>query len=249
MKKKTLPRFFVPDLDPTDRAATLPAEEAEHLTRVLRAHEGDEIAVFDGRGREFAARVIAASRRKVSIELLERIEPAEEGAVPVTLAQAVLKGDKMDHVVRDAVMLGAARIVPLVTDHVAVRLSAIEAGRPAERWSRVALASTKQCGRATLASVDNPLPLAAFLASYQAPRKLLFVEPSAAGAAASLRSFIGKPAPSGVALIVGPEGGWSEQEQHAAVAAGCVPVTLGTLTLRADAVAVAAIAIVRFLWE
>lgn len=249
MKKKTLPRFLVPDLDPARQDATLPADEAEHLTRVLRARAGDEIAVFDGRGREFSARVKSASRRNVSIELLESMSPAEEGAVPLTLAQAVLKGDKMDHVVRDAVMLGAARIVPLVTEHIAVRLSTIEAGKPAERWSRVALASTKQCGRATLAVVDDPLTLPAFLASSPAALNLLFVEPSAGDGAISLRSFIEKPAPSSVALIVGPEGGWSEQEQHAAVAAGCVPVTLGNLTLRADAVAVAAIAVVRFLWE
>jgi 16S rRNA (uracil1498-N3)-methyltransferase len=249
MKKKTLPRFFVPDLDAARQYAPLPADEAEHLTRVLRARAGDEIAVFDGRGREFAARVAAVSRRNVSIELLGPIAPADECAVSVTLAQAVLKGDKMDDVIRDAVMLGAARIVPLITDHIAVRLSTIEAGKPADRWSRVALASTKQCGRATLAAVDAPVPFATFLTSSPAPLTLLFVEPSASGSPTSLRSFIGKPAPSSVAVLVGPEGGWSEQEHHAAVAAGCTPVTLGNLTLRADAVAVAAIAVVRFLWE
>ena len=181
--------------------------------------------------------------------LAEQIAPAEESAVPVTLAQAVLKGNKMDEVVRDAVMLGAARIVPLVTDHVAVRLATIEAGRPAERWSRVALASTKQCGRATLTAVDEPLPFSRFLASSHAALKLQLVEPSAGDGAVSLRSFIRKPAPSSVALMVGPEGGWSRQERQIAIAAGCVPVTLGSLTLRADAVALAAIAIVRFLWE
>lgn len=248
MKKKTLPRFLVPDLDAALGAATLPPDEAQHLTRVLRMREGDEVLVFDGRGHEFLARVATATRQAVTITLVEPTAPAEESPVPFTLAQAVLKGDKMDHVVRDAVMLGAARIVPLVTAHVAVKTEAIEAGKPAERWNRVALASAKQCGRATLPPVDNPIQLGAFLASSDAALKLLFVEPSASGAATPIRSLLDTSPPSNAVLIVGPEGGWAEGERAAAMTAGCVCVTLGDLTLRADAVGAAAISVLRVLW-
>jgi 16S rRNA (uracil1498-N3)-methyltransferase len=249
MKKKTLPRFLVPDLDAAHQEATLPRDEAQHLTRVLRMGVGDELTVFDGRGREFAARVHTASRQTVMVTLVAPVEPAPESAVPFALAQAILKGDKMDDVVRDAVMLGATRIVPLVTAHVAVTARAIDVGKPAERWRRIALASAKQCGRATLPPVDDPVPLAAFLASAAWGLKLLLVEPSAAGTAVSMRSLLDAPPPSSGALIVGPEGGWAEEERAAAVEAGCVPVSLGGLTLRADAVAVAAISVVRVLWE
>jgi 16S rRNA (uracil1498-N3)-methyltransferase len=249
MKKKTLPRFLVPDLDPARHDATLPDEEAQHLTRVLRIGEGEEIVVFDGRGHEFVAKVTAVNRRAVTVRLVAATAPANESSVPFTLAQAVLKGDKMDHAVRDAVMLGAARIVPLITAHVAVKTAAIESGKASDRWNRVALASAKQCGRATLPPVDEPVPLAGFLSSTDAALKLFFVEPSAQDTAVSLRSLFDRPVPQSAALIVGPEGGWSEEEQAAARAAGCVPVTLGELTLRADAVAVAAISIVRFLWS
>ena len=249
MKKKPLPRFFVPDLDASRADATLPPDEAEHLSRVLRLRAGDEIAVFDGRGHEFRARVSTAARRQVTVALGERVAPIEESPVQLTLAQAVLKGDKMDQVVRDAVMLGAARIVPLVTAHVAVSGEAIGAGRPAERWTRVALASAKQSGRATLPPVDAPIPLTAFLRSCDADVKLLFVEPSIAGGAPSLRKFIDTPAPSRAALLIGPEGGWSADDVREARAAGFEAVTLGTMTLRADAVAVAAISVMRVLWE
>lgn len=249
MKKKTLSRFLVPDLDAARGAATLPPDEAQHLTRVLRIREGDEVLVFDGRGHEFLARVATATRQAVTVTLVEPTVPAEESPIPFTLAQAVLKGDKMDHVVRDAVMLGAARIVPLLTAHVAVKTEAIEGGKPAERWNRVALASAKQCGRATLPLVDDPIQLGTFLASSDAALKLLFVEPSAELRPISLRSVIDHPTPASAALIIGPEGGWSADEQSAAVAAGCVPVTLGALTLRADAVAVAALSVCRLLWE
>src|SRR6478672_2071241 len=99
-------RFFAPALDPGDETVVLPRDEAEHLTRVLRLGAGDTVAVFDGRGHEFVARVTSALRRNVTVQIMSRVEPAVEPAVALTLVQAVLKGDKMDDVVRDAVMLG-----------------------------------------------------------------------------------------------------------------------------------------------
>src|SRR5467141_1391123 len=111
----SLSRFFAPSLDPGDETVTLPRDESVHLTRVMRLGVGDSVAVFDGRGHEFLARVVGFERRDVRVQLLSRVEAAKEPAVPITLAQSVLKGDKMDEVVRDAVMLGVAAIQPIVT--------------------------------------------------------------------------------------------------------------------------------------
>src|SRR5215470_6415014 len=108
-------RFFAPTLDVGDETVALPRDEAEHLVRVLRLGVGDTVAVFDGRGHEWTARVTSVVRRDVRVQLIARIEPAAEPAVHLTLAQAVLKGDKMDDIVRDAVMLGVAAVQPLVT--------------------------------------------------------------------------------------------------------------------------------------
>jgi 16S rRNA (uracil1498-N3)-methyltransferase len=243
------PRFLVPDLDPRSGRATLPEDEAHHLTRVLRLREGDEVAVFDGRGVEFRARVDRAERGRVTVELVEPVEPAPESSVPFTLAQSVLKGDAMDDVVRDATMLGARAIVPLITAHTAVKASVLTRPATTERWRRIALASAKQCCRATVPAIAEPRAFADWLRSTDDVMKLLFVEPSAAAGARPLRSLFGLDAPPSAALIVGPEGGWSADEIRAAVQAGCLPVTLGRLTLRADAVPVAAIAAVRLLWD
>ena len=102
-------RFFAPALDPGDETVALPREEAEHLTRVLRLGVGDTVAVFDGRGHEFLARVAsAAAPRRARAARCRASSRRAEPAVAITLAQAVLKGDKMDDVVRDAVMLGVA---------------------------------------------------------------------------------------------------------------------------------------------
>src|SRR5580765_416806 len=133
--RQMLPRFYVPHLDTAVRETAVPADEASHLTRVMRLGVGDEIAVFDGRGHEFRARVVSAARGKVRIELVEPIEPAPEARVPITLVQAILKGDKMDDVVRDATMMGAAAIEPIVTARTIVRARRTES----DRWSRVAI--------------------------------------------------------------------------------------------------------------
>jgi 16S rRNA (uracil1498-N3)-methyltransferase len=243
-----LPRFFVPDLPIDDPRGEipLPPDEARHLTRVLRLGAGDAIAVFDGRGREFRARVAAAARQAVSVRLEEPIQPAPEPSVRLTLAQAVLKPDAMDDVVRDATMLGAARIDPIVSAHVAVSDRALSGGRAVERWRRVAVASAKQCRRAVVPDVGDPRPLDVWLAAESHELGLILVEPAASdGNEVSLRSLAGRRAAS-AAMLVGPEGGWSAAERDAAIAAGFLPVTLGRLTLRADAVPVVAIALTRF---
>src|SRR4051812_15503720 len=131
-------RFFAPSLDPGDETVVLPRDEGEHLTRVLRLAVGDTVAVFDGRGQEFMARVAEASRRDVRVQLLSRIEPAAEPAVAITLVQAILKGDKMDEVVRDAVMLGVAAIQPLVSKRTEATVAALVRGARLDRWRRVA---------------------------------------------------------------------------------------------------------------
>lgn len=241
-----LPRFFVPNLNPEAPAVSLPEDEARHLTRVIRLGAGDEIAIFDGAGHEYRARVSRAAKDDVEVEILDAIVPAVEPRVRLTLVQAVLKGDRMDDVVRDATMMGVSSIQPVVTAHTAVPLEALRRGRPVERWRRVAISSAKQCRRATLPAVEAPVEFDRWVARAFGGIRLLLMEPSAGVHGDTLRKLA---RPSAAAVIVGPEGGWSAAERDAAVAAGCVPVTLGHLTLRADAVAVAALAVVRFSWD
>jgi 16S rRNA (uracil1498-N3)-methyltransferase len=246
-------RFFAPALDPADELVTLPREEAEHLTRVLRLGIGDDIAVFDGRGREFLAKVTSAVRREVRAQLLSRIEPAPEPAVPIVLVQAVLKGDKMDDVVRDAVMLGAAAIQPIVTKRTEITVAAQMKGARVDRWRRVALASVKQSRRALLPEIRVPLTLETYLDEPAAALRLMLVEPTAsdAGAAAvqSLSAVQLLGTPSDAAVLIGPEGGWTAEEREAARTKGARLVTLGHRTLRADAVPIAAISVLQFLWN
>ncbi|HSL22313.1 MAG TPA: 16S rRNA (uracil(1498)-N(3))-methyltransferase [Vicinamibacterales bacterium] len=244
-----LPRFHAPFTPEAGAVVTLPEEEARHATRVLRLGAGESIAVFDGAGREWRARIVAASRSAVRVKLLEPMVPARESRVRLILLQAVLKGDHMDAVVRDATMAGAAAIVPVITSRT-IPSSAAAAGRKApERWKRVALASAKQCRRAVLPEIVPAAPLAdalSGLGAQSAQLRLLLAEPATGMQARMPSSFA---APPSAALATGPEGGWSPDELALLAKSGFVAVTLGALTLRADAAALVAFSMLRALWQ
>ena len=241
-------RFFAPSLDPGDETVLLPRDEGEHLTRVLRLGVGDMVAVFDGRGREWIAKISSVLRRDVRVQLVSRTDAAAEPAVALTLAQSVLKADKMDEVVRDAVMLGVAAIQPIVTKRTELTVAALLRGSRIDRWRRVALASVKQSRRAVLPDVRMPLTLETFLDEPPAALRLMLVEPGGDGGAHSLSAIRNDPPPSDALLLIGPEGGWAPEERAAAASRGVHLVTLGHRTLRADAVPVAAISVLQFLW-
>jgi 16S rRNA (uracil1498-N3)-methyltransferase len=242
-------RFFAPALDPGDETVVLPREEGEHLTRVLRIGVGDTVAVFDGRGREWLGRVVSAIRRDVRVQLVSRATPAAEPQVSLTLAQAVLKADKMDDVVRDAVMLGVAAIQPIVTRRSEATVAALMRGARLDRWRRIALASAKQSRRAVLPDIRMPLTFDTYLEEPAAALRLMLVEPGVASQVESPAVLRDEPLPSDATLLVGPEGGWEEREWIAAQAAGARLVTFGQRTLRADAVPIVAISVLQFLWD
>lgn len=238
-----LPRFYAPDLDPDLASVMLPADEARHLTRVLRLGAGAEVTLFDGRGAEYRAVVEAAVRETASLRIVERLPATPSPAVRVQLVLAVLKGDSMDVAIRDATMMGAESIQPLLTAHTDVKPSFARRPETLARWRRVAMASVKQCRRASIPLVAEPQSFEGWLRATDADKlRLMFVEPSATAAPRTLKVALLGTLPSAATVILGPEGGWSAEELEAAAAAACALVTLGPLTLRADAMPTAALA-------
>jgi len=245
-------RFFAPAAGVPGDRILLPVDEAEHLTRVLRLSSGDRVRVFNGRGAEFEAVVDAADREGVRLTIGAPCVPAPEPRVAITLAQAALKGDKMDDVVRDAVMMGVAAIHPIVTARSEISLASLTRGRRRERWERIAVSSAKQCGRAVVPSIAEPRQFNASAASSARTRGedfpspvFILVEPntSAGVALANLEVSI----PDRATLVVGPEGGWTTEEVAAAATLGTL-VTLGQRTLRADAMALVALSAMFARW-
>ena len=238
-------RFFVPAAEATGSIVAVPPDEAAHLTRVLRLKAGDAVRVFDGRGHEWQAEVSVIEKGAASVRLGAPVEPAREAAVDVALAAAILKGDKMDDVVRDAVMLGVTSILPLITARTEIPSHTVwQRGRVA-RWQRIALSSAKQCGRAVVPPVGEVIDIQELVEAPSSSERVMLVEPGAGGKSQALRNM---PRANTVTLVVGPEGGWDPQEIATASAAGIVLATLGQQTLRADAVPLVALTALRVLW-
>jgi len=237
----SVPRLYVPDLDPSSARVVLPEGEAHHVARVLRLRAGDAVRAFDGRGREWAARLVASERRSATtVELVAEVAPIPEPSLRVTLAAGILKGDSMDAVVRDAVMMGATEIVPLVTEHVTVPKKAWQGSAAVERWRRVAVASAKQCGRAVVPEIATPAEFAVVLSGHAGQSIVMFVEP-AVGEDARPVSATPRANAGTLLVLIGPEGGWSSAEVTQARTAGAVLAHLGPRTIRADAMATAAL--------
>ena len=240
-----IPRFFAPAASTTGSVVDLPAEEAAHLVRVLRLRKGASICAFDGRGHEWRAEVEETGGRRVSIRLVEDVMPAPEPGVRIVLSVALLKGDKMDDVVRDAVMLGVSAVRPVVSRRVVgPGTRAVGEARRA-RWQRIAVSSAKQCGRAVVPEILPASALSALLTGQSGRKRLALMEPESAG---GTRRIVEVPRSDDVELVVGPEGGWAADEAEQ-LAATCQLVTMGSQTLRADAVPLIAITALRVAWD
>jgi 16S rRNA (uracil1498-N3)-methyltransferase len=220
-------RVYAPNADSTAVAVT--GDEAHHLSRVLRLTAGDDVFVFDGRGREWLGRLASVTGTRATIDLVEPRAAVGEPPVHVTLGIAMLKGDQMDAVVRDATMMGAAAIAPFVSAHVAVPERAWRS-RSVDRWQRVAVASARQCRRAVVPEIRDVATFEALLAAPGADALVVCAEPSAAEAG----SVPMLPEGSTAIVLVGPEGGWSAVEVERARRAGAEFVSLGPRTLRAE---------------
>jgi len=230
-------RFFAPPsaFNFGKRTVTLTEDEARHLREVLRLKPGDEVSVFDGEGKEFRASVAQARRESAELELHEEIQPARpESPLQITLAVALLKGEKFDLVVQKATELGVNKIVPLITRHGDIKLKdQSDAAKRVTRWQRIALEAAKQSGRAVVPEVSLPILFQSVLKN----PCLLFSEKDGH----ELTQIDGKI----ITAIIGSEGGWSDEELDQARAAGVQIVTLGGRILRAETAAITAAALLQ----
>jgi 16S rRNA (uracil1498-N3)-methyltransferase len=229
-------RFYSSLSQFTSSAVTLDADEAHHLTRVLRLGEGARVFVFDGAGNEWACEVTRAAKREVELTLLHQLDDPVESPLALTLAQSLVKGDKFDWIVQKTAELGVARIVPLVTEHSELHKADARADNKLQRWRRIAMEAVKQCGRRRLVEIAEPVPFNSFCETETAG--LFFSEQGGRGWA-DVAATAG--AADRLTCCVGPEGGWSEAERKKAEGHGWNSVTLGSRILRAETAAVAAV--------
>ena len=225
-------RFHAPPaaFNATEQTVILGAEEARHLRDVLRLKAGDEVYVFDGRGREFRCVVSTSKRDTAELQIEAEVEPAKpESQLQLNLCVALLKGEKFDLVVQKATELGVNKITPLITRYADIQLrDASDATKRVARWQRIALEAAKQSGRAFVPEISLPLAFEAALEG----TGVMFSERGGQ----ALESLTGA---SSITALVGSEGGWSDEEIDTARARDFHIVTLGGRILRAETAAIA----------
>jgi 16S rRNA (uracil1498-N3)-methyltransferase len=228
----------------------LAADEARHLRDVLRLERGAEAFVFDGAGHEYRCVVGECVRGAAQLEVLEEVETARpESPLRLELAVALLKGEKFELVVQKATELGVAAIVPLMTKQADVRVRDEQDGaRRTARWQRIALEAAKQSGRALVPTISAPRAFASLVEATTIGEELRLMFSEREGRA--LPSII-EDAPERVraaTALVGPEGGWTDEELALAGTAGWQLVTLGGRILRAETAAIAITALLQHLF-
>jgi 16S rRNA (uracil1498-N3)-methyltransferase len=246
-------RFFAPPdrFAPDGLTVKLAADEARHLRDVLRLGRGDEVFVFDGEGREFRCSVEETLRDSATLKIGGEVEPASpESLLRLTLAVALLKGEKFDWVVQKATELGAVHIIPVVTKLADVRLrDEADAGRRVTRFLRIALEACKQSGRARVPQIDAPLAFKELVESTSSNNdewRVMFVERGGRGLSETVETLAVRP--HAVTALVGSEGGWTDEEIAQARDAGWSVVTLGGRTLRAETAAITTTALLQYLF-
>ena len=221
------PRFFIPPDQIQRNRFSLTGSEAWHAARVLRMKLGDRIHLFDGKNLSYQGHIESISSERVEGIIVAQEENTPSSSVNVILYQALIKGPKWDWLVEKACEIGVAKLVPLVTARTIVKPSRENA---VERWKRIALAASKQCGRTNFMEVAPVMALRE--AVDQAMPESLSLIPWEKENATSIRSacvgFKGKH----VRVLIGPEGGWESEEVERAQGKGIIPVRLGPTLLR-----------------
>lgn len=239
-----MPRFYCPLPLAAGVTVDLPEAVAHHL-HVVRQQAGDQLTLFNGEGGQYRATLLDVGKRRASarVETFEAVDV--ELAYAITLAQALPEASKMDWIIEKAIELGVAAIQPLAAQRCVTRLSGERLDKRHAHWEGIIVAASEQSGRNRLATLAPLADVGKWLAQpQQQPRILL----SPRGTE-TLAAWAGARTAQDVTLMVGPEGGFSKEEEDAAIAAGAIPMTMGPRVLRTETAALAAAATLQAVWQ
>ena len=233
-------RFYSPPEHVSDGNVILGPDETRHLREVLRLRAGDEAAVFDGLGSEYLCIIEGVSKKAAVLKVIRKIEAASpESPLELTVAAAILPGEKFEITVQKTAELGVYRLQPLYTARCEVKPGGTS--RRLERWQKIAVGSAKQSGRAKLMEISDPIAFSSFLAS-AAPAnqtsKIFFSERHGSDFSSIVPN-------KKMIAVFGPKGGWDDSELTAAKEAGFTIVTFGGRIMRAETAAIAMTAILQ----
>ncbi len=237
-------RFFLRKEQIRSHEAALTGPDVRHIRTVLRLGDGDELILFDGEGSEYRARIVDSTPQKITLLILHQYCAVSESPVEITIAQALLKARKMDRIIRQLTELGAFAFIPFRAQRSVPRLEPKRLAARKQRWENIARESLKQCGRFRTPNVG---PLISFRELMSSPRpydlNIIFHNDQP-----GLEPWFcptGKRGIRKVLALVGPEGGFTDEEVALARQAGFTCASLGPRILKSDTAAIAAATILQ----
>lgn len=234
-------RFYCPELSIENEIFTLPDTAHRHAVQVLRLKQGDPLQLFDGTGLEIDAELEHVSKRESSVRLRERITVDNESPLKITLLQGISRGERMDYALQKAVELGVNRIIPVVTERCNVQLSGGRSDKRLAHWRGVMVSACEQSGRSLLPDLLPIMSLDDALLENKVICQLV-LDPLAEQGFSTIEKK------DDIALLIGPEGGLSEQEIEQANSADFQSVRFGPRILRTETATVAALAVIQTMW-
>jgi len=232
-----MPRLFLPIFD-YNQYITIKGEKAHYLINVLRLRQGNQFDAINGKGKCFVLTIKEISKNKVICEIKNISECNLESQIFLTLAQGILKGYKMDLVIQKATELGVNEIVPIITER-----SQIKHTRKLQRWQKIVEEASKQSGRSTIPIIHKAINFYNFIDNFKPNVGLIFYEKEGK----SLKEVSPKINENKIILIIGPEGGFTEEEVNYAIQNDFTPISLGKRILRAETASISAITLLQFL--
>jgi 16S rRNA (uracil1498-N3)-methyltransferase len=240
-----MPRFYVETPHRIGDEIEISGAEARHIQRVLRLKEGDEIVLFDGKGREYWGTIVNQRLHRITVKIGKTSIPRRESPIDVILGQGLLKGDKMDYVFQKATEMGVSAIFPFISSRTVPILSGERAERRWSRWKRIVVESAKQCGRTIPPRVEDIRDFRSILEQpFHGFAKLILWEKEERSLRERMME-IDKNAKKFL-FLVGPEGGFRDEEISDAKGTGFIPVGLGPRILRSETVGVAVLSILQY---
>lgn len=242
-------RFYHPEAITAGQMIELSSENKHHAARVLRLRNGDAITLFNGRGGEYSARIDSIRKYNIAVLVDSYQDIDRESPLHIELAQAICVNEKMDWIIQKSVELGVTQIQPVSTARSIVHLSNERSEKRLQHWQKIVISACEQCGRNQVPQVFPLITLPEWLSQkkmHRTPQDMLIM--LSATAAQSLKDLPEPPADAKVALVIGPEGGFTEEEELAIGHSGFVPLHLGSRILRTESAALAAIAAMQALW-
>lgn len=244
-------RYFIESEQFIDQQVTITGEDARHIGKVMRSKPGDEFIVSDGISREALVKIVSIEPGEVVAEIVNDLEPGGEAWLQVTIAQSLPKGDKMETVIQKCTEIGAAAFLPFISERTVVQYDMKKEEKRTIRWRKIAKEAAEQAHRSKIPVVESPVSWKELLAAVAGFDLvcLCYEQENGQGLHDALQPFVTgleRDKSYKIAVIVGPEGGFSEAEVTAAVAAGAVSIGLGRRILRTETAAMAALTCIMY---